>query len=123
MKHIVKILTLVMAITALWVGLLQTSMIPRSHTWLVGLNVINAWFLFFICFWYKIVFGKGCFLFPRLGHATGLNEYWQLDSNLSLLFHLNQSCCNSILLDFILHNADYALFCTLCSYPYILLCL
>ncbi|KAG5091883.1 hypothetical protein JHK82_050661 [Glycine max] len=102
----------------------STNFYDSTQPYLVGsLNVINAWFLFFICFWYKIVFGKGCFLFPRLGHATGLNEYWQLDSNLSLLFHLNQSCCNSILLDFILHNADYALFCTLCSYPYILLCL
>ncbi|KAK7278277.1 hypothetical protein RJT34_23303 [Clitoria ternatea] len=35
MKHIVKILTLVVAITVLWVGLLQTSIIPCSHTWLL----------------------------------------------------------------------------------------
>ncbi|XP_028776920.1 dolichol-phosphate mannose synthase subunit 3 [Neltuma alba] len=35
MKHIVKILTLLMAISALWVGLLQTSVLPRSHTWLL----------------------------------------------------------------------------------------
>ncbi|XP_054782247.1 dolichol-phosphate mannose synthase subunit 3-like isoform X3 [Prosopis cineraria] len=33
MKHIVKIITLLMAITTVWVGLLQTSMIPSSHTW------------------------------------------------------------------------------------------
>ncbi|GAY40072.1 hypothetical protein CUMW_049200 [Citrus unshiu] len=31
MKHVVKILTLLVAITALWFGLLQTSVIPRSH--------------------------------------------------------------------------------------------
>ncbi|XP_054794445.1 dolichol-phosphate mannose synthase subunit 3-like [Prosopis cineraria] len=35
MKHIVKIMTLLMAIGALWVGLLQTSVLPASHTWLL----------------------------------------------------------------------------------------
>jgi len=40
MKHIVKILALVVAITVLWIGLLQTSVISHSHTWLVGLQVI-----------------------------------------------------------------------------------
>jgi len=50
MKHIVKILTLVMAITALWVGLLQTSMIPRSHTWLVVLMLLMLGFYFLFVF-------------------------------------------------------------------------
>lgn len=45
MKHIVKIMTLVMAISALWVGLLQTSIIPRSHTWLVS----DSLFILFVC--------------------------------------------------------------------------
>ncbi|XP_009334900.2 dolichol-phosphate mannose synthase subunit 3 [Pyrus x bretschneideri] len=40
MKHIVKILTLVVAISALWIGLLQTSIIPRSHTWLLPIYFI-----------------------------------------------------------------------------------
>ncbi|KAK4268257.1 hypothetical protein QN277_024938 [Acacia crassicarpa] len=35
MKHIVKIMTLLMAISALWIGLLQTSILPRSYTWLL----------------------------------------------------------------------------------------
>ncbi|KAL1349164.1 hypothetical protein HN51_025679 [Arachis hypogaea] len=35
MKHIVKIFSLVVAITALWIGLLQSSVIPRSHTCLL----------------------------------------------------------------------------------------
>ncbi|KAI9077258.1 hypothetical protein K1719_040829 [Acacia pycnantha] len=35
MKHIVKIMTLLIAISALWVGLLQTSILPRSYTWLL----------------------------------------------------------------------------------------
>ncbi|KAJ6951559.1 hypothetical protein NC653_040872 [Populus alba x Populus x berolinensis] len=34
MKHIVKIMVLLVAISACWIGLLQTSIIPRSHTWL-----------------------------------------------------------------------------------------
>ncbi|XP_073035620.1 uncharacterized protein, partial [Primulina eburnea] len=32
MKHIVKILTLLVTLSALWVGLLQASIIPRSYT-------------------------------------------------------------------------------------------
>ncbi|KAL6217762.1 hypothetical protein ACLB2K_010979 [Fragaria x ananassa] len=42
MKHIVKILTLLVTISALWIGLLQTAIIPRSHTWLL----YNAYSLF-----------------------------------------------------------------------------
>ncbi|XP_050206961.1 dolichol-phosphate mannose synthase subunit 3-like [Mercurialis annua] len=33
MKHIVKILAIIVAITALWIGLLQASVIPPTHTW------------------------------------------------------------------------------------------
>ncbi|KAI5315470.1 PREDICTED: dolichol-phosphate [Prunus dulcis] len=40
MKHIVKIMTLLVAISALWIGLLQTSIIPRSHTWLLPIYFI-----------------------------------------------------------------------------------
>ncbi|XP_024992868.1 dolichol-phosphate mannose synthase subunit 3 [Cynara cardunculus var. scolymus] len=40
MKHIVKIMTLLVAITAVWISLLQTAMIPRSHTWLLPLYFI-----------------------------------------------------------------------------------
>ncbi|KAM1152942.1 hypothetical protein FF1_035453 [Malus domestica] len=40
MKHIVKILTLLVAISALWIGLLQTSIIPGSHTWLLPIYFI-----------------------------------------------------------------------------------
>lgn len=41
MKHIVKIMVLLVAISACWIGLLQTSIIPRKHTWLV-----SFWFKF-----------------------------------------------------------------------------
>lgn len=40
MKHIVKILTLLVAISAFWIGLLQTSIIPSSYTWLLPLYLI-----------------------------------------------------------------------------------
>ncbi|XP_030502133.2 dolichol-phosphate mannose synthase subunit 3 [Cannabis sativa] len=34
MKHIVKIITLLVTISALWIGLLQAAILPRSYTWL-----------------------------------------------------------------------------------------
>ncbi|KAL8106589.1 hypothetical protein AgCh_023376 [Apium graveolens] len=37
MKHIVKIMSLVVAMTAVWVGLLQASIVPQSYTWLLPL--------------------------------------------------------------------------------------
>ncbi|XP_004290185.1 PREDICTED: dolichol-phosphate mannosyltransferase subunit 3-like isoform 1 [Fragaria vesca subsp. vesca] len=40
MKHIVKILTLLVTISALWIGLLQTAIIPRSHTWLLPIYFV-----------------------------------------------------------------------------------
>ncbi|KAG6666696.1 hypothetical protein I3843_01G046800 [Carya illinoinensis] len=40
MKHIVKIMTLLVAISALWVGLLQTSMVPRSHALLLPIYFV-----------------------------------------------------------------------------------
>ncbi|XP_044493402.1 dolichol-phosphate mannose synthase subunit 3-like [Mangifera indica] len=40
MKHVVKILTLVVAITSFWIGLLQTSVIPSSHTWLLPIYFV-----------------------------------------------------------------------------------
>ncbi|KAL4587946.1 hypothetical protein LXL04_000823 [Taraxacum kok-saghyz] len=40
MKHILKILTFLVAITAIWISLLQTAMIPQSYTWLLPLYLI-----------------------------------------------------------------------------------
>ncbi|OWM82899.1 dolichol-phosphate mannose synthase subunit 3 [Punica granatum] len=40
MKHIFKIITLLVAISALWIGLLQMSLVPRSHTWLLPIYFI-----------------------------------------------------------------------------------
>ncbi|XP_016454577.2 uncharacterized protein LOC107778787 [Nicotiana tabacum] len=40
MKQIVKILTIVFGVYALWIGLLQTSVVPESYTWLLPLYLI-----------------------------------------------------------------------------------
>ncbi|XVF29026.1 hypothetical protein REPUB_Repub15cG0084300 [Reevesia pubescens] len=40
MKHILKIFSLLVVISSLWIGLLQASIIPRSHTWLLPIYFI-----------------------------------------------------------------------------------
>ncbi|MCL7038830.1 hypothetical protein MKW94_009593 [Papaver nudicaule] len=40
MKHIVKILTLLVAITAIWICLLETSILARINTWLLPIYFI-----------------------------------------------------------------------------------
>ncbi|KAK1313675.1 hypothetical protein QJS10_CPA06g01405 [Acorus calamus] len=42
MKHILKIIALLVAISAIWVGLLETSLIPHSHTWLLPIYFVVA---------------------------------------------------------------------------------
>jgi len=48
MKHVVKVLALVVASTVLWIGLLQTSVISHSYTWMVGsyYYMLEFYFLF-----------------------------------------------------------------------------
>ncbi|XP_062119208.1 dolichol-phosphate mannose synthase subunit 3-like [Humulus lupulus] len=40
MKHIVKIIAFLVAISAYWIGLLQISILPRSYTWLLPIYLI-----------------------------------------------------------------------------------
>ncbi|XWS36591.1 hypothetical protein CRYUN_Cryun20dG0097700 [Craigia yunnanensis] len=40
MKHVLKIFSLLVVISALWIGLLHASIIPRSHTWLLPIYFI-----------------------------------------------------------------------------------
>ncbi|KAK1265815.1 hypothetical protein QJS04_geneDACA016653 [Acorus gramineus] len=42
MKHILKIIALLVAVSAIWVGLLETSLIPHSHTWLLPIYFVVA---------------------------------------------------------------------------------
>ncbi|XP_039021108.1 dolichol-phosphate mannose synthase subunit 3-like isoform X1 [Hibiscus syriacus] len=39
-KHVLKLLSLLVVISALWIGLLQASIIPQSHTWLLPIYFI-----------------------------------------------------------------------------------
>lgn len=39
MKHIVKILSILVAVAAMWIGLLHISIVPKSQTWLVSLYI------------------------------------------------------------------------------------
>ncbi|WOG96110.1 hypothetical protein DCAR_0415441 [Daucus carota subsp. sativus] len=40
MKHIVKIMSLLVVMLAVWVGLLQASIVPHSYTWLLPIYSI-----------------------------------------------------------------------------------
>ncbi|KAE8703967.1 Detected protein of confused Function [Hibiscus syriacus] len=40
MKHVLKLFSLLVVISALWIGLLQASIIPRTHTWLLPIYFI-----------------------------------------------------------------------------------
>ncbi|KAB2022661.1 hypothetical protein ERO13_D07G205600v2 [Gossypium hirsutum] len=40
MKHVLKLISLLVVISALWIGLLQASVIPQSHTWLLPIYFI-----------------------------------------------------------------------------------
>ncbi|XP_072991609.1 dolichol-phosphate mannose synthase subunit 3-like [Typha latifolia] len=59
MKHILKILALVAAISAIWIGLLRASLVPRSYTWLLPIYLIVA----LGCYGLLMV-GIGLMLFP-----------------------------------------------------------
>ncbi|EOA31832.1 hypothetical protein CARUB_v10015056mg [Capsella rubella] len=41
MKHVVKILSLLVAVSGFWIALLQAAIIPPSHTWLAK-NFLSA---------------------------------------------------------------------------------
>ncbi|CAH2054676.1 unnamed protein product, partial [Thlaspi arvense] len=40
MKHVVKILSLLVAASAFWIALLQAAIIPPSHTWLLPIYFV-----------------------------------------------------------------------------------
>ncbi|KAL5712820.1 Dolichol-phosphate mannose synthase subunit 3 [Ranunculus cassubicifolius] len=67
MKHIIKILSILISISALWIGLLQTSMVPRSHTWLLPIYLIVS----LGCYGLLMV-GYGLMTFPTCPHEARL---------------------------------------------------
>uniref|UniRef100_K4AL56 Dolichol-phosphate mannosyltransferase subunit 3 n=3 Tax=Setaria TaxID=4554 RepID=K4AL56_SETIT len=42
MKHIFKIVAILVAISSIWIALLETSTIPRSYTWLLPIYLVVA---------------------------------------------------------------------------------
>ncbi|XP_013588880.1 PREDICTED: uncharacterized protein LOC106297137 isoform X2 [Brassica oleracea var. oleracea] len=40
MKHVVKILSLLVAVSAFWIVLLQAAIVPQSHTWLLPIYFV-----------------------------------------------------------------------------------
>ncbi|CAL4945318.1 unnamed protein product [Urochloa decumbens] len=42
MKHIFKIVAILVAISAIWIALLETSTVPRSYTWLLPIYLVVA---------------------------------------------------------------------------------
>ncbi|KAL8505351.1 hypothetical protein ACS0TY_016554 [Phlomoides rotata] len=65
MKHIVKIMTLVVALTAIWISLLQTSVLPKSYTWLLPLYCIVS-----LGSYGLLMVGVGLMRFPTCPHEA-----------------------------------------------------
>ncbi|XP_038714410.1 dolichol-phosphate mannose synthase subunit 3-like [Tripterygium wilfordii] len=65
MKHVLKILTLLVAISAFWIGLLETSVIPRSNAWLLPIYFVVS----LGCYGLLMV-GIGLMQFPTCPHEA-----------------------------------------------------
>ncbi|KAG8389694.1 hypothetical protein BUALT_Bualt01G0005400 [Buddleja alternifolia] len=65
MKHIVKIMALLVALSAFWISLLQTSVLPQSYTWLLPLYFIVS----LGCYGLLMV-GVGLIQFPTCPHEA-----------------------------------------------------
>ncbi|KAL3634726.1 Dolichol-phosphate mannose synthase subunit 3 [Castilleja foliolosa] len=65
MKHIVKIMAFLVALTAFWISLLQTSVLPESYTWLLPLYFIVS----LGCYGLLMV-GIGLMRFPTCPHEA-----------------------------------------------------
>ncbi|PIN10906.1 Dolichyl-phosphate beta-D-mannosyltransferase [Handroanthus impetiginosus] len=65
MKHIVKIMALLVAFSAIWISLLQTSVIPDSYTWLLPIYFIVS----LGCYGLLMV-GVGLMQFPTCPHEA-----------------------------------------------------
>lgn len=59
MKHILKILTLLVAVSAFWIGLLETSLVSQSYAWMLPVYLVVS----LGCYGLLMV-GVGLMLFP-----------------------------------------------------------
>ncbi|XP_010263314.1 PREDICTED: dolichol-phosphate mannosyltransferase subunit 3 isoform X1 [Nelumbo nucifera] len=76
MKHIVKIITLLVAITAFWIGLLETALVPRSYTWL-----LPVYFIVSLGCYGLLMVGVGLMRFPTCPQEAGLLQQWLLSGS------------------------------------------
>ncbi|KAL5720641.1 Dolichol-phosphate mannose synthase subunit 3 [Ranunculus cassubicifolius] len=67
MKQIVKILSILVAIAAFWIGLIETLIVPRSYTWLLPIYLIVS----LGCYGLLMV-GVGLMNFPTCPHEAVL---------------------------------------------------
>ncbi|PIA44612.1 hypothetical protein AQUCO_01700302v1 [Aquilegia coerulea] len=67
MKQIIKILSILIAIAAFWIGLLESSVVPRSNTWLLPIYLIVS----LGCYGLLMV-GVGLMKFPTCPQEAGL---------------------------------------------------
>ncbi|KAF8392900.1 hypothetical protein HHK36_021140 [Tetracentron sinense] len=67
MKHIIKIMTLLMAISAFWIGLLEMSVVPHSYTWL-----LPVYFIVSLGCYGLLMVGVGLMRFPTCPHEAWL---------------------------------------------------
>ncbi|XP_043696918.1 dolichol-phosphate mannose synthase subunit 3-like isoform X1 [Telopea speciosissima] len=77
MKHIVKIMSLLVAISAFWIGLLETSVVPRSYAWLLHfLSAISSqlpvYFIVSLGCYGLLMVGIGLMRFPTCPQEAGL---------------------------------------------------
>ncbi|XP_058085721.1 dolichol-phosphate mannose synthase subunit 3 [Magnolia sinica] len=67
MKHILKIMALVAAVSAFWIGLLETSVISRTYTWL-----LPVYFVVSLGCYGLLMVGIGLMLFPTCPQEAAL---------------------------------------------------
>ncbi|KAF9595644.1 hypothetical protein IFM89_001545 [Coptis chinensis] len=67
MKQIIKILSIFIAIAAFWISLLETSVVPRSYTWMLPIYLIMS----LGCYGLLMV-GVGLMRFPTCPIEAGL---------------------------------------------------
>ncbi|KAL4182052.1 hypothetical protein AMTRI_Chr12g240540 [Amborella trichopoda] len=67
MKHILKIISLLVAIFAIWIGFLKLSIIPDSQAWLLPIYLVIS----LGCYGLFMV-GWGLMLFPTCPHEATL---------------------------------------------------
>ncbi|KAL3755158.1 hypothetical protein ACJRO7_002245 [Eucalyptus globulus] len=67
MKHILKIIALLVTISAMWIGLLEMSVVPQNQTWLLPIYFIVS----LGCYGLLMV-GIGLMHFPTCPHEAVL---------------------------------------------------